>query len=419
MHAHVLKQTARGGTMHEQRGTVPSLVLGIISASTLRDRRHAIRETWLSTLPPATFAKFVVRAGRCGQGTCGPCASSASFADSAEAGFDDVLPLPYVCEHEPRERGAVLAIHAWIQHAVSAFPAASYIGKTDDDIWLDVPMLHRLMRVVHVKHSGSHTLVGNLLFTSWVEELNHAREYDLGFGYNCYGAFASYNRRVKGILNDNRTSLGPFVFPTGMLTVLSYSLAAELAGSASLTSSLERVASSAGGRFGLEDKWLGSALQRFRRPSKLVLVALHGDMISDTYGVHVHTSTLLYHSRVKDVKRFSLVQNFSRMHGCSAAPARADASDDSSSMGSPGPQGPVVSCQPTQMPCVPRNSTFCTVEPTCKSVHYMLNYSAWNFNTGALHVRARAENGSPWIRCTQQSMGGTNGKNCIKGVNMR
>ena len=238
--------------------------------------------------------------------------------------------------------------------------------KTDDDIWLDVPMLHRLMRVVHVKHSGSHTLVGNLLFTSWVEEFgNHPREYDTGFGFNCYSAFAAYNRRVRGTLNDNRTSPGPFVLPTGMLTVLSYSLAAELAGSASLTSSVERVSSSAEGRFGLEDKWLGSALQRFRRPSKLVLVALHGDMISDTYGVHVHTSTLLHHSRVKDVKRFSLVQNFSRMQGCSAAPGRADVLDDSSSMDSPKPQGPVVTCLPTQMPCVPRNSTFCTVEPTC------------------------------------------------------
>ena len=65
---------------------------------------------------------------------------------------------------------------AWIQHAVSAFPAASYIGKTDDDIWLDVPMLHRLMRVVHMKHSGSHTLVGNLFLECSVQKYGNLRK---------------------------------------------------------------------------------------------------------------------------------------------------------------------------------------------------------------------------------------------------
>jgi hypothetical protein len=52
-----------------------------------------------------------------------------------------MLRVGSVCMNEPRSRGAVLSIHAWLRHATQACKGTQFVARTDDDAWLCVPSL--------------------------------------------------------------------------------------------------------------------------------------------------------------------------------------------------------------------------------------------------------------------------------------
>ena len=100
-----------------------SAVLGVLSGSTQAHsrRRAAIRGSWLlEPTPPGITVKFVLR-----------CGSSTEVLLEARRHADvHCTPL----SDSSRARGAILALHAWLAHAVVAYPKASFIGKADDDV---------------------------------------------------------------------------------------------------------------------------------------------------------------------------------------------------------------------------------------------------------------------------------------------
>lgn len=184
-----------------------------------------------------------------------------------------------------------------------------------------------------------------------------------------------------------------------MLSVLSRPLASALAQSSTLNSNMGRVRSTAELRMGLDDKWLGSAVQRHIKCERLVVVNLYGaSVIADTYGIHVSSTTILYHARAKahvDADFFAGIQNFSRANGCLGAAGSSKVK-------------PMISCSPVQQgnaednrgPCLPPRATYCTVTPPCRHIHYELNYSHYELvNRGSQGRDFDRSSMWRWVRC--------------------
>jgi hypothetical protein len=341
--------------------------IGIISPPEFRARRDAIRRTWLSSVSHSMIVKFAVRSKTesCSNGQ----RSAASTASASVEEIDDVVPLRSVCVNEPRKRGAVLSIWAWLQHATVAYASAHFIAKTDDDAWLDVAALRRYLVVV-ARNGSSHVLLGTMYFTSWIQDGDGLHEKDGSFGHTCHQAVSSYKTRVEPGLRDallnpqNATSAGPFVFTPGYLTVLSSPLALMLTASSRLHDNLQRIQSQ-GGSFGLEDKWLGSAMQRHAQVPIQFVNLYHSGLMADAYGVQVRSTTLLWHNRVKAPERIDLLHNFSARYGCLAPDWLGDAHQ------------PVLTCiVEEKSPCAPANSSWCTLSALCEPREYQLNLSS-------------------------------------------
>lgn len=366
-----------------------TLAVGIISPPPFRDRRDAIRQTWLSDLPPTTVAKFVVRNGSCPN--VGP--SRVPSKQHVEAS-DDIIPVNSICVDENRFRGAVLTIFAWLQHATTAYAHASFIMKTDDDVWVDLASLS--LYAQHVANYGhTNVLMGPLWYTSWVED--DQAEVDMGFGYDCGQANTFYKRRIASWTNNNKvsnaTSIGPYAFTPGYLTIISQHLAATLTASSQLQDHLHRKQTD-GSKFGLEDKWLGGALSRYAGEQAVTYVNLYGALPLDTFGVQAHSTTVLWHNRVKDAMRIKWLHNFSRHYGC-LAPSQASKRLPLAGMN--------CTKLPRHWPCAPQNSTICTIHGVlCNVVRYQLLFRDRKFqhwqrcSTSLGNVTRKGKRGCLW-----------------------
>lgn len=364
------------------RTAAATLALGIISAPAFRGRRDAIRQTWLAVLPSSAIVKFVVRAGRCAKSTL----RDDWLTESDQ--HQDVLHVYSVSRCEGRWRGAVLSIFAWLQHATYLYPRVTFVGKVDDDAWLDVSGLQVHLRSVatHLEFARQPTFafLGSMSFTSWVWEGNRS-EYDAGFGYRCYEALGAYHGYVQPTLNvSDRSSLGPFPFAAGYLQILSGSLASQLLVSSEFQARVAMMKSSSG-RYRSDDKWLGSAVQRHGPASKrLVLVDLGpSGLTNDAYGVHFQSTNVLWHNRVKITTRLQMIHNFSQRFGCSAR-AHRRREGRSSRIACSVRKGQPGRCSP--------GSTWCVLSPPCEPHHFELNYSV-------------LPHGREWIQCERASLG--------------
>lgn len=203
----------------------PLLALGIVSAPmpSHADRREAIRRTWLSaeSLPSDVVAKFVLRHGT------GPPRCPRGRIDIADAGASDMVLLADVCHSENRLRGTVLTVYGWLKYARRTFPHAAFIGRSDDDVWLNVPELSAYLNVIAAR-STTHILAGRIFYSNVLALPDTHAEQDVGFGYNCGGALMGYHRHLKNYRHIANASLGagPFAFATGFLTLLSTPLRA-------------------------------------------------------------------------------------------------------------------------------------------------------------------------------------------------
>jgi hypothetical protein len=102
-------------------------VLGVLSVDSHTTYRREIRESWLAAPSSEIVVKFVLR----GLG--------AAVDTVAEAGAHDDMLFVRAEAGMPRKSGPLMSLSLWLQCALVAWPAASLIGKADDDTWVHLP----------------------------------------------------------------------------------------------------------------------------------------------------------------------------------------------------------------------------------------------------------------------------------------
>ena len=137
-----------------------TLALGVLSgalppngshprADRFARRRSIIRRSWL-TFPNAqegVVVRFVVR--------CGANWHGAPVAES------DVLCAPVPAGG--RLTGPILALHWWLQHALTAFATARFFGKADDDVYLHLPGIEAMLRGLPAE-AAPYSYLGKMMY---------------------------------------------------------------------------------------------------------------------------------------------------------------------------------------------------------------------------------------------------------------
>jgi hypothetical protein len=191
------------------------LALGIISALGRELHRREIRQTWASpvNVPHDVAIRFVMQRG------------DTTFA-LQDDGVEDVMISPY---GDGRARSSWRKQWLWFEHALQAFPNARFIGKCEDDVFLHLRGIRRLLDVPDIERAGreGHAIVGSPQYFSWIPELNCPAP----FGYSW--THARYKFQVTC---GNHTSAptcealcyGLFPFMQASLAVLSRALVGAL-----------------------------------------------------------------------------------------------------------------------------------------------------------------------------------------------
>jgi hypothetical protein len=126
-------------------GERPLLALGVLPSSTsarhLHDaaaRRDAIRTTWLAAPLPSVITRFVLLESDDSDQHAGPhgVRRKARGRKLAET-HADVLRLPA----NTSACGCAELVHAWFSTALARWPNSRFYGKTDDDIYVRLPLL--------------------------------------------------------------------------------------------------------------------------------------------------------------------------------------------------------------------------------------------------------------------------------------
>ena len=300
------------------------IAIGVVSAPLFVERRTAVRTSWMKwsnvgeTQP--VRVRFVVRSGQA------PPSVAASLRDEAKTN-GDVYHVDAVQWNETRLRGPVLSLAAWLTHASEHFHEARFIAKMDDDAYLHVPDLERLLRL----HAPANDMlyVGKLAWFHWFDSIfEHA-----GFGWT-YGMAHEAGKRCRNASWVALRSLtpcdGPFPFATGFLSLLSGRLAASLAASARADATRLARLPEVRRRSGelqdrvMEDVWLGSLIYRFppAEPVRFITLSeLNSEaLVSDDWGFRAARTALLVHLRGKQPARMGVLHGFLRSdEHCSCA----------------------------------------------------------------------------------------------------
>ena len=138
------------------------LALGVVSAP-----QHAWRREWLRRSikqfseagPRGLLVRFVL--GSRGHQLCDELAAeSRTHSDMA-----------MVDAHDNRAVGCVAKAFAWYELALRAFPAASFIAKTDDDSFNVWPNLQTVLLRLSREPSAAHAYGGWIQYTSWLPQV--------------------------------------------------------------------------------------------------------------------------------------------------------------------------------------------------------------------------------------------------------
>ena len=294
----------------------PFVAIGIISAPTFIERRAAIRATWLShcSINREIAARFVIRA----QGAPPPLDRLLS---SETQDFGDVFRAQSVPWDETRLRGPVLSLHAWLRHAVGAFPRTPFVAKVDDDSYVQPAELAVLARAVSASVGPERPVyLGVFTYFSWFPTIFERSGYGWSYGQALGARWCSNATFVARTCGDNcGLCVGPFPFGSGFLLLLSRSLAGHLLESPGVDDDLARLrrAKTLPTRKGgvqekvMEDIWLGSALFRFPPPTPVAYVnILGGGVTSDDWALNTLRSALLVHIKGKVTGQVLAVHDF-------------------------------------------------------------------------------------------------------------
>ena len=181
------------------------LLVGVMSAPSMRARRDAIRSTWFSWVGTHnTVACFAF-------GRVGPLPAELAALDAEAAATRDVIFLPNASDGCNGRHMHISKLHGWWARAaafVRAVDTLRYVAKVDDDAYLHLPNLHHdLRRLDCVEHFVYGTI-------AWIG----IRPYPLSkCGYSWpqdAGVFLKRGCHTRG-------HRPPHPFPVGILQVLS------------------------------------------------------------------------------------------------------------------------------------------------------------------------------------------------------
>ena len=291
------------------RSTGLLAALGVVSydANIRTVMRNATRHSWLSSAP--TFglaAHFVLRGLHIPE-------SSLVWGESKAHG--DLLLLN-ASTHMNRQVGPLVSLFLWYECATEQYPEVPFVGKLDDDAWLQVPgMAAILSAATHWADRKWAAYIGRLECYSWHVVDEGPMMWRSGGSWNkCYRPRGQHGELLVGPNKWNYT--GPFAFAKGGANFLSMRPVRHL-----VATRREHVALIAGmgwrctpgssawnavvngtkvcqhaAHTAWEDVWTGYALAHGEF-GPLLLVDLAAGFI-DTYGVTTRPSILAWHGRI-------------------------------------------------------------------------------------------------------------------------
>ena len=308
------------------RSTGLLAALGVVSydANIRTVMRNATRHSWLSSAP--TFglaAHFVLRGLHIPE-------SSLVWGESKAHG--DLLLLN-ASTHMNRQVGPLVSLFMWYECATVQYPEVPFVGKLDDDAWLQVPgMAAILSAATHWADRKWAAYIGRLECYSWHVVDEGPMMWRSGGSWNkCYRPRGQHGELLVGPNKWNYT--GPFAFAKGGANFLSMRPVRHL-----VATRRDHVALIAGmgwrctpgssawnavvngtkvcqhaAHTAWEDVWTGYALAHGEF-GPLLLVDLAAGFI-DTYGVTTRPSILAWHGRIDTdyPRRAALLKAWSSM----------------------------------------------------------------------------------------------------------
>jgi len=195
--------------------TVSLAALGIISLETRRALRDGIRATWLADFEALGMgARFVLR----GVDLMTP---ELTLAEARSGG--DMVFVRTKASYD-KAVGPVTSLMLWYKCAARIFPEAQFVGKADDDVWLEPggwsALLASLAR--QVSSRGLPAYIGQMEGFHWRNEAESPVGWDYGPLRKSCRANSNYSFVDYG--PTERVS-GPFNFARGSVFFLSASLA--------------------------------------------------------------------------------------------------------------------------------------------------------------------------------------------------
>ena len=287
-------------------------VLGIVTTQQT-NYRHAIRDSWMRHGESSSVTKLVMR---------GLGASEQLRREAAAHG--DIVFLPEK-EQQSKASGPLISTLLWLRCAVAAWPKATLVGKSEDDVWLHLPDIYDSLRgsMAALRARGVDHLYWGLME---YYHFNESSGRPVGFG-------TVWGGKTKREVWQNRCRrepfTGPFAFAKGARYFLSRVVAqrlveeprAKAAASRALGTAGTRLSAVAGGppRAALwEDVWLGMALSNhLEPPPNLGIVSLTFAFVSESWGFKVSPAMYLWHTKTKDERRTGFVETWARKHHCS------------------------------------------------------------------------------------------------------
>ena len=121
-----------GGMAHTDHGSSLA-VIGMITSVARRPWRTRVRQTMMQDAPPDVTLRFVV--GRSSS------ASSSSLLQSENSKFDDIAQLNTPDTSGTLECACAEKMVLWFRHALHAYAGARFIGKTEDDTYVQLHVL--------------------------------------------------------------------------------------------------------------------------------------------------------------------------------------------------------------------------------------------------------------------------------------
>lgn len=281
----------------------PFGVIGVFSAEGHQEYREEHRRTWMHNGEPlGLLSRFVMRGNATGM-----------RAEARQNG--DIVLLEALPAALPRSVGPLSMILPWFDYALSAWPTISFLGKADDDVWIDTTSVAAQLHSVQ-SHLWQ-TLQVTEIYWGMMESFHWsvATSSPIGFSYgirDCretertwpsHGAHAS----------NNATLIGPFPFAKGALFFLSRGLASALVAQDELVEDVARTVQS-GGRGGklppYEDVFVGAALACTPLSTKAAILQAGGHGVySEGWNFRVFNTSLIYHQRTKVPARITTVHN--------------------------------------------------------------------------------------------------------------